>query len=249
MKNLFFIALALLCLNISQAQDFYLPVSTKSEIAKAAYYKMSQAASMLNFEVAEEQFTAAIEADPNFFMAYVLNLYYSGGEERAALIDKALAIDVSNFNEAEKIVRQHLVVWDKDPKAKIGENMKALVAAYPTTPEAYMWAALHAGYTDGDNEAAIKYAEKVVEFRPDLAPIYNVLGYAYMDIGQMDKAKVAFEKQIALSPKQANPYDSMADYYVVMKDYAKAAENYDKAAALGLTDAKERADEAREKMK
>ncbi len=250
MKTLIFsMAFLLGGLTIITAQDFYLPVSTSSESAKAAYYEAEQLASNIKIKEANLKLDEAIEADPNFFMAYVLKIYYASGETKAALIDKALAIDVSKLNQAENIVRQQLPIWDEDPKAKIGENMKALVAAYPSTPQAYHWAALHAAYTDQDAGASLKYSEKLAELSPDFAPNYNSLGYMYMAEKQMDKAKAAFEKYIALQPDEANAYDSMAEYYMVNKDYAKSAEYYDKAAALGMADSKGRAEKAREMMK
>lgn len=248
MKNLFFIALAMLLFNVSQAQDFYLPVSTTSEIAKTAYHKAADAASNINFEVANKQFDIAIEADPNFFMAHVLRVYYSSGEEKATLIDKTLTLPTDNLTKAEQIVRQQLVVWDKDPKAEIGENMKALVAAYPNTPQAYEWATLHLGYSGEDVDAALKYGEKLAAMRPTFAPNYNALGYLYMGKKEMDKAKAAFEKYIELAPNESNPYDSMGEYYMMVEDYAKSAKYYDKAAAMGNEYSKEQAKKARAKM-
>lgn len=246
MKNIIFL-FAFLSGSITfiTAQDFHLPVTTTSETATAAYYKASEAASNVNFEVANQQLNVALEADPNFFMAYVLKIYYSGGEERVELIGKALAIDASSFNEAEKIVRQQLVIWDKNPEAKIGDNMKKLVAAYSNTPEAYQWASLHAAFTDGDMDTSLKNAQKLAELRPTFAPNYNVLGYVYVSKKQMDNAKAAFERYIELAPKEANAYDSMGEYYMMVKDYVNSAKYYDKAATLGLESSKARAEKAR----
>lgn len=249
MKTLFFsMAFLLASFFTITAQDFYLPVSTTSETAKAAYYKTEAFAANVQFKEAKAQFDMAVAEDPKFFMAYVSNIYYSSGENKAAMIDKALAIDPSNFTEAEKIVRKQLVIWDKDPEAKIAENMKALIAAYPQTPQAYHWASLHAAYTDKDADASLKYAEKLAELSPDFAPNYNTLGYMYIGKKQMKKAKAALEKYITLLPNEANPYDSMAEYYMINKEYAKSAEYYDKAVEMGMTSAKERAEKAREMM-
>lgn len=246
MKTLFlFMAFLLGSLATITAQDFYLPVSTNSETAKAAYHQAEQLASNINFREANAQLDKALEEDPFFFMAYVLKIFYASGEEKAALIKNAIALDVTTFNRAEHIIRQQLVIWDKDPKAKIAENMKLLVTAYPHTPQAYHWAALHAVYTDKDVDAALTYAEKLVELSPDFAPNYNSIGYMYLEKQQMDKAKAVFEKYISLLPDEANPYDSMADYYKANKEYAKSAEYYEKAASLGMTDASKRAAEVR----
>ncbi len=247
MKTLLFIMACLLGSHtMITAQDFYLPVSSTSETAKAAYYKAEQLASNVKIKEANDQLDKAIEEDPNFFMAYVLKIYYASGDPKAKLIDKALAIEVGDFNEAENIVRQQLVIWDKDPDAKIAENMKALVVAYPQTPQAFHWAALHAAYTDQNADAALKYAEKLANLAPDFPSNYNSMGYMYMEKQQMDKAKAAFERYIKLAPDQANPYDSMGDFYINNKDYANAAKYYGKAAEKGMAGAKERAEKARE---
>jgi tetratricopeptide (TPR) repeat protein len=228
------------------AQDFYLPVSTTSETAKEAYYKAEQLASNVNIEEANAQLDKALEEDPDFFMAYILKLYYASDEKQPELVDKALAIDEAQLNEAEKIVRQQLPVWDKDPKAKIAGNMKALVAAFPETPQAYQWASLHAAFTDKDVDAAIDYAQKLKELAPDFAPNYNTLGYLYMGREQLDEAKEAFENYIRLAPKEPNAYDSMGEYYLNVKNYKKSVEYYEKAASMGMASAKERATKARE---
>ena len=181
-------------------------------------------------------------------MAYALKIYYASDKEKDALIDKALTIDTRGFNEAEKIIRQQLVVLDKDPKAKTAKNMKSLVAAYPNTPQAYYWAAANAGFNDKDDDAAIGYALKLATLSPDFGSTYNILGYAYMRKKEMEKAKSAFDKYLVASPKDANPYDSMADYFMANKEYKNAAEYYDKAFEKGMSGASERAAKAREML-
>lgn len=249
MKSLFF-ATAFLLGNLSllSAQGFYLPVSTSSERAREAYYQAEHLASNLQIEEAMARLGKALEADPEFFMACVLMTYYTCGEQKAALIDRALAIDVPSLNEAEKIIRQQLEIWDQDPKGKADETMKTLVAAYPETPQAYHWASLHAAYTDKDAESALEYAKRLAELSPDFAPNYNHLGYLYMGKSQMKEAKAAFEKYIDLLPNAANPYDSMAEYYMVNQDYAKSAEYYERAAMMGIVGSRARADKVLEKM-
>lgn len=250
MKTLLFsLALLLSSTCFTVAQDFFLPVSSKSKAAKAAYYKADELGYNVHLKEANTELDKALREDPNFFMAYVLEIFYASGEKRAELVDKALAIDDSKFTEAERIVRQQLVRWGADPKAKTAENMIELVAAYPKTPQAYEWASLHAAYTDKDADTALEYAQKLAELRPKCAPNYNVLGYLNMQMQQMDQAKSAFEKYIALAPKEPNAYDSMGEYYMNAKDYAKSAEYYDRAAKLGLADAKGRADKARSMVK
>ena len=234
---------------LTMAQDFYLPVSTKSKTAKAAYYKADELSYDVHFDAANAQLDKALAEDPNFFMALTLRYRMAPADKKAAVLEKALAIDAGAFTEAEKIMRRQLVKWAADPKAKSEESMNELVAAYPKTTQAYVWASMQGAYNDRDKEWGLEYAQKLADMKPKFAPNYNTLGYLYMQRQQMDQAKAAFEKQIALAPKEANAYDSMAEYYMTAKDYAKSAEYYDKAAEMGLAVAKTRADKARDMMK
>ena len=85
--------------------------------------------------------------------------------------------------------------------------------------------------------------------RPGYGGGYNSLGYSYMAIEEMDKAKAAFEKYIELAPNEPNAYDSMGEYYMAAKDYARSAEHYDRAVALGMEGSKAGAEKARAVLK
>lgn len=247
MKNLIFTLIFLIgSIYLGIGQDYYLPISSKSKTAISDYQKADQLVANAHIVEGRKLLANAIFVDPNFFMAYVLQIYIASKEDAAKLINKALAVDQSKFTHAEKIVREQLVVWKNDPDAKIGKNMKALVSAYPKTPQAYQWASANAVFRDNNNKAALDYCQRMIVIVPDYAPIYNTLGYVYMKINEMDKAKSSFEKYIELAPNEANSYDSMAEYNMITKNYTKSAKLYDKAATMGFYSAKERADKARE---
>ncbi len=254
MKTTFF-SLALLLGNLAflSAQDIYLPVSTSSETAKSEYFKALQAAENVNIPGFFDGMKAAVKTDPNFFMAYV-NLAFAETafgqyEKAAAFIKPALAIDPAGFNECEQIHRQALEAWDKDPKADPAKYMEALTAAYPKTAEAYDLAGRSAMWLSKDPKAAAKHFQRLLELRPGYGGGYNSLGYSYMALGEMDKAKAAFEKYLEVSPKEPNAYDSMGEYYLTNHEYAKSAEYYNKAAAMGMAGSIGGADRARAAMK
>jgi tetratricopeptide (TPR) repeat protein len=249
MKNLFLSVLILFGgLFQATAQDFYLPSSSKSKKAVKSMHEASELYSNVHVAEGNEVIKQALAEDPNMFLAYVYAGQWANQAERPTILEKALAIDASNFNKAEKIMRVMFENLQKDPKYKPTADMEALVEAYPKSPQANEWAAMHSFYTSRDVEAGLKYAQKVVEMSPKYAPIHNNMGYMYMEKKDMSSAKMALEKYIALAPKEPNAYDSMAEYYAINEDYAKAAEFYDKAAVMGLEDAKERADKARSMM-
>jgi tetratricopeptide (TPR) repeat protein len=246
---LFFIALLLGSLNTLSAQDIYLPVSSTSDAAKADYFKALQAVENANIPDYFDGMKAAVKTDPNFFMAYV-NLAFAETafgqyEKAAAFIKPALAIDPAGFNEGERIHRKALQAWDKDPKADPAKYMEALTAAYPNTAEAHDLAGRSAVWISKDTKASVKHLLRLLELRPNYGGGYNSLGYSYMALGEMDKAKAAFEKYLEVSPNEANAYDSMADYFMTNKEYAKSVEYYDRAVALGMEGSKQGAEKAR----
>ncbi len=251
-RTIFTLAFFLGSCLILQAQDRYLPFSSQNEAAKAAYFKGMKASENANIPLFKTEMEAAAKADSNFFMAYAnlafMATSFKNYELATQYIQKGLAIDPTGFNKGEQIMRGALQAWAKDPKADPTQMMEALVVAYPKTIQAHEWAATSASWITHDSIAALKHSLKVVELSPKYGAGYNMVGYSYMANGQMDKAKTAFESYIRLSPNEPNAYDSMAEYYFNVEDYAKSAEFYDKAAAMGLTAAKKRADEARAKI-
>jgi len=244
--------LAALCLGAPSfltAQDSYLPVSTESEVAKAAYVKALQAAEHADILTFFEKLQAAVQADANFFMAYayiaLAQTSFGQYENAVPSIKSALAVDAEGLNKGERIIRQALQTLEKDPRADIAESMASLTEAYPETAQAYELAAVSASWISKDAQAAKEYNLRLLELRPGHGGTYNALGYSYMALGEMSEAKAAFDKYLEVSPDEPNAWDSMGEYYMVAKDYAKSAEYYDKAAEMGMELAKERAEKAR----
>jgi tetratricopeptide (TPR) repeat protein len=58
---------------------------------------------------------------------------------------------------------------------------------------------------------------------------YNMLAYAYDDMGDFDKSIWAINKYISIAPDEANPYDSRGDLYAYNGKIDEAIESYKKA--------------------
>jgi tetratricopeptide (TPR) repeat protein len=247
------IALCLGAPSFLTAQDSYLPVSADSETAKAEYVKALQASEHADIPAFFEGMRAAVKNDAGFFMAHaymaLAETSFTQYEKAAPHIKSALAIDADGLNEGELILRKALQTLNKEPKADIAEYMSSLTEAYPQTAQAYELAAVSASWISKDPQAAAKYNLRLLELRPDHGGTYNALGYSYMALGQMEKAKAAFDKYLKVSPDEANAYDSMGEYYLINKDYAESAKHYDRAVALGMEASKAGAEKARAALK
>jgi predicted alpha/beta superfamily hydrolase len=88
----------------------------------------------------------------------------------------------------------------------------------------------------------IKYREKKLKdhFGYSVPPypeeLLNMSGYMNMDMQQLEKAKMYLELAIEFYPNNANPYDSMADYYERTNDYENALKFVTKASEINNDD-------------
>ena len=85
------------------------------------------------------------------------------------------------------------------------------------------------------SDAVIEKANALLARDPDMTPAYNMLGYAYMDKGDLDNAGNALQSQIRLASNMANPYDSMGDYYLAAGDNESALKYFEQSARMGLS--------------
>ncbi|WP_128755197.1 tetratricopeptide repeat protein [Aquimarina sediminis] len=79
---------------------------------------------------------------------------------------------------------------------------------------------------------AIKAGKKAVEIDKNYGSGYNILGYAYMNNGELNKAAKAFDDFIRCEPKNGNPYDSKADLMLRLGKNKEALELKQKAYEL-----------------
>lgn len=69
---------------------------------------------------------------------------------------------------------------------------------------------------------AIIAGKKSVELDSNYGSGYNILGYAYINNNELDKAEEAFDNFIRCEPENANPYDSKGDLMIQLGRYKEA---------------------------
>ena len=74
---------------------------------------------------------------------------------------------------------------------------------------------------------ALKTLQKGLSIDPEHTGIYCVLGDAYLDLGEADKAKEAFEKALDLEPGNPEPHCKMAMYYLSRGDMKGLKREYE----------------------
>jgi len=174
--------------------------------------------------LAWSNFEYAIREDPDFFMAHFW-MYFLTSEKSKKVAEDAFQSDVE-LNSGEELIRTSLKYLIDGQDEKVVENLKKVVDLYPSDPHLHKILYLMQYRFMKDVEGAIETMLRTVREQPDYSPVYNFLGYAYMDLDEYEKAEEAFDNYIRLAPLQANPYDSKGDFYMETEQYVKAYDSY-----------------------
>lgn len=176
-----------------------------------------------------------LSEDPDCGMAHA-SLFTRDAKERDENIRKALQ---ARLSADEKLFIEGLRA--NREKKTTSDFYEPLIKKYPRDYSLQLLIM----FTNSDRARAIEIGENIIKRNPKLPPVYNLLGYLYMDVDNMAKAEANFDKYISLQPKLANPYDSKGDYFMRMGKTEEAIPLYEKAGALGMILSKEKADRAR----
>jgi ketosteroid isomerase-like protein len=131
---------------------------------------------------------------------------------------------------------------DKKPTESFFEP---LIKKYPSDYYLQLWIM----FNNNDRIRAIEIGENIVKHKPKFAPVYNLLGYYYMDENNMAKAEANFNKYMALRPNLHNVYDSKGDFMMRIGKIEEAIPLYEKAASMGMSASAAKAESARARIK
>jgi len=148
----------------------------------------------------------ALEIHPNYKLSYLLlgNSYYHLGDYENAVkyFRHVIKID-PDYTEGKR----NLGVALRDEGKNQGEKMNNLTGA-------------------------ISLLEEAVTYLPDDFQTFHLLGVAYGQKGETQKAITYFTKEIELAPKNATAYFNLGIAYQHAGDEANAKINFDKARAI-----------------
>ena len=204
-----------------------MPVTTDSELALQSYETGLVAFDQLKWDMAWHYFDYAIREDPDFFMANFW-MFFLTSKKSKDIAEKALQSG-AELNEGEELIRNSLKYLLDGQNEKVVENLKKVVDLYPGDPHVVKTLYIMQLQYMKDAEGAIESMKSAIEVLPDYAPLYNYMGYAYMDLEDYENAEQALDNYIRLAPSEANPYDSKGDFYMNTKQFEKAFDSYMKA--------------------
>jgi tetratricopeptide (TPR) repeat protein len=207
-------------------------VTTHSQEAYRYYLDGIDYLNKFYLKEAENSYRKALELDSTFAMAYhrlALTKNYEG-DKSAAKEFTAKAMKYSDkITQKEKLQIKILEAYISGNYPQAIKELQEIAERYPDEKEVFF--TLGGIYYNNLHqvEEAVHYLSKAIQIDPLYKMAYNVLAYAYDQMGDFDKSIWAINKYIELAPDEPNPYDSRAELYARNGRLDQAIESYKKA--------------------
>jgi TolB-like protein/DNA-binding winged helix-turn-helix (wHTH) protein/Flp pilus assembly protein TadD len=200
-----------------------------------------------------EYFQQAIEADPEYALAYsgLAESYIvlgSGGllapteavsKARAAVV-KALEIDDLLGEAHSDLGAVYCSEWNWSEGEREFKRALELSPNYPTGHMTFAWYLMPMGRFD----EAIAEAKRAQELDPLSLVINNVVGISYEIAGQPDQAIEQYRKELEMDPNFIGPHRHLGWIYLQKGEFSEAFKEYQKAFLLSGGSVPDMADQA-----
>jgi len=211
--------------HLKQAATTTMPVTTASAEARSLYEKGMQDYENLYLERCNDDWRAAVKADPNLAVAWAWIAFNSSDpQEASAAREKAKAL-------APKLTpgEQLMIEWI----AKVQEGdfiggisaMNDLLELYPKDKHVLYLAGNWLLLEDGD-EQGLRIMQKALALDKNFPPALNDLAYMYARSRDFDKAFAAMDRYIGLLPKEPNPQDSYGELLRMAGNFEGSLQHY-----------------------
>jgi len=151
----------------------------------------------------------AVELDPRFALAHAWLGLALGGDEARRETDLAAGL-TAGLPEAERVDVERMVAEERGDLARGRALRKRLVELAPDDWRAQEELGLQA-FNDERPADAINPLKRAIALNPTAGTAHNVLGYAYLYLGDYDGAIAAFKRYAELKPAEPNPEDSLGE--------------------------------------
>ncbi|MFZ2053238.1 MAG: protein kinase [Candidatus Aminicenantales bacterium] len=184
------------------------------------------------FEDARRYLERAVELDPDFAMAYsfLARVYASLGNSPAyeKTIQKLEKIGGKVTGKEGLYIQALLAISGKKKDSDYIGVLRKIIAEYPEEKRARLDLAARLNYT-GKLEEAARELDLLLKLDPKFGPALNMIAYVYGGQKKYDLAVKYFQEYAAVSPGDANPYDSMGELYFSMGKFDEAVEKFKEA--------------------
>jgi tetratricopeptide (TPR) repeat protein len=211
--------------HLKQADTASLPVTTSSAEARALYAKGMADYENLYLERCNDDWRAAVKADPSLAVAWAWIAFNSGDPKEVSVArEKAKAL-------APKLTpgEQLMVAWI----AKVQEGdfiggisaMNDMLEMYPKDKHLLYLAGNWLMGENGD-EQALRFMEKALALDKNYPAALNDLAYLHARNREFAKAFAAMDRYVALLPNEPNPHDSYGELLRMAGNFEGSLQHY-----------------------
>lgn len=217
-----------------RSQNEEIPITTSSEEAFDFFLKGRDKLENFETAAAASLFDQAIQADPNFAMAYLYRSQSGGGfDVFRQNLDKAVRL-AGKVSEGERYEILYSQARADGNGTKQKECLDLLLVNFPSDKRVHLDAGIYY-YGINDFSVALKHFSRSAELDKTFAPAFNMIGYAQAALKNYKEAEKAFQAYIKLGPNYPNGYDSYAELLLRMGKYDESISQYKKALELDPT--------------
>jgi Tfp pilus assembly protein PilF len=211
--------------HVKQSATASMPVTTSSAEARSLYEKGMQDYEYLYLERCNDDWRAAVKADPNLAVAWAWIAFNSSNpEEVSAAREKAKALAPKTTPGEQLMVAWIAKVQEGDFIGGISA-MNDLLEMYPKDKHLLYLAGNWLMLEDGD-EQSMKIMEKALALDKNYPAALNDLAYLYARSRQFDKAFADMDRYVALLPKEPNPQDSYGELLRMSGNFEGSLQHY-----------------------
>jgi tetratricopeptide (TPR) repeat protein len=192
------------------------------------YYIAEVYRAQASFRPARDQYQKAINKNPTFAPAFLgrarVNMVLSPGADVSSDLDQAINLD-PNFAEAYLERGKYRLATQP---AAAEEDFQAALGLTPDSALAYCYLA-QAQLALGENDAALKSAQRANEIDITLIPVYLALAEAYIATGQSELAVSVLQTYTVFEPDDSSAFLSLGTAYNAAGNYQEAVNILNKA--------------------
>ena len=211
--------------HVKQAAGTSMPVTTSSAQARSLYEKGMQDYENLYLERCNEDWRAAVKADPNLAVAWAWIAFNSSNpQEVSAAREKAKSL-APKLTQGEQLMVAWIVkVQDGDFIGGIAA-MNDLLEMFPKDKHLLYLAGNWLMGENGDEQAR-RIMEKALALDKNYPAALNDLAYLYARNREFAKAFADMDRYVALLPTEPNPQDSYGELLRMAGNFEGSLQHY-----------------------
>src|SRR5258706_15602341 len=211
--------------HVKKATTASMPVTTSSAQARSLYEKGMQDYELLYLERCNEDWGAAVKADPNLAVAWAWIAFNSSNpQEVSAAREKAKSL-APKLTKGEQLMVSWIVKGQEGDFIDGIAAMNDLLEMFPKDKHLLYLAGNWLMGENGDEQAR-RIMEKALALDKNYPAALNDLAYLYARDREFAKAFADMDRYVALLPTEPNPQDSYGELLRMARNFEGSLQHY-----------------------